>query len=168
MTMDIKNIKKELVILCDTREKKNQHIIKFFEKQSIKYKHHKLNVGDYSFIYHGQTFENIITIERKNSLDELCQNFTKDRERFRREFIRSAENKTLVILLIENNVYADIAIHNYKSKMHPNSLFGSIRAWKEKYNIYVLFSKKTASANYIINIFERYINKNVINQNIDI
>lgn len=166
--MDAMKIQKKLAILCDTREKKNQHLLKVWEKKSIRYKNHKLDVGDYSFEFDKKSFEKIIAIERKNSLDELCGNFTKYRERFRREFTRASKDKTLVILLIENSSYDDIIKHNYHSKMHPNALLGSIRAWRERYDIYVVFSEKEASAAYILDIFNRYIKKNVIKQYIDI
>ena len=46
--VELKKILKELVILIDTREKSNKHIIKWFEEKKIKYKVQKLDYGDYS------------------------------------------------------------------------------------------------------------------------
>lgn len=146
---------KNIIITIDTREKKNQHLTKFWDKQNIKYRIEKLNVGDYSFEFNKINYENKIVIERKNSLDELCQNFTKNRERFRREFLRAEDR--FVFLLIENAAIKDIYNHNYRSKMHPNALAGSIKSWREKYNIYVLFSKKLEAGPKILEIFNRYL-----------
>lgn len=150
-------IEKNITILCDTREKKNQHIIKYMNTKNIKYKLKKLNVGDYSFEIDGLTFEDIIAIERKSSLDELCDNFTRHRERFRKEFIRGEGE--YVFLLIEDSTIQDIYNHNYRSKMHPNALLGSIKSWKEKYNIYVVFCDKKEVGKYMLNLFKRYLNK---------
>ena len=36
-----------MTIICDSREKKNQHILKFFEEKGINYKIQKMNVADY-------------------------------------------------------------------------------------------------------------------------
>ena len=46
---EIDDILKSIVILIDTREQENQHIIKYFEQKKINYKNLKLNYGDYSF-----------------------------------------------------------------------------------------------------------------------
>ena len=45
---DIKKFAKSMVILVDSREKKNSHIIDYFKKQGISYKSEKLDYGDYS------------------------------------------------------------------------------------------------------------------------
>jgi len=38
----------DFTFLCDTREKKNNHIINYFKENDIKYANKKLDVGDYS------------------------------------------------------------------------------------------------------------------------
>ena len=45
---ELTKIMKNLVILCDTREKDNQAIISFFENKGIKYSCCTLAHGDYS------------------------------------------------------------------------------------------------------------------------
>ena len=47
---DIKKFAKSMVVLVDSREKKNSHIIDYFKKQGISYKSEKLDYGDYSFM----------------------------------------------------------------------------------------------------------------------
>lgn len=80
---EIKEIKKNLTILVDTREQANEHIIKWFEDNKVKYKIMKLEYGDYSAClpigsFKGQQrdiyFYNDIVIERKASIYELIGN----------------------------------------------------------------------------------------------
>jgi hypothetical protein len=154
-------------ILIDTREKENKHLTSCWDKRNINYKSQKLLSGDYSFSLDGINFEYEIAIERKNSLDELCNNFTRCRDRFKREFIRAELKKTFMFLLIENATMQDIINHNYRSQMHPNALIGSLKSWKEKYNIYLVFCQRDKVAIYILETFKRYIKKYLLKDSID-
>ena len=84
-----------MVVLIDTREKKNDHITEYFDKHKIAYERRALSCGDYSFYIKANQelaiprdlyFDNQIYVERKASLDELAINFTKERKRFEEEF----------------------------------------------------------------------------------
>ena len=46
----IKKLSKEMVILIDTREKVNDHILNYFNKKNIAYRQQALEFGDYSFM----------------------------------------------------------------------------------------------------------------------
>ena len=46
-TEDIKKLIKQMIVLIDTREKKNSHILDYFRKQKIAYQVEKLEYGDY-------------------------------------------------------------------------------------------------------------------------
>lgn len=46
---ELKKLTKSLIILVDSREKKNDHILSYFTKQGIAYQETKLDYGDYSF-----------------------------------------------------------------------------------------------------------------------
>ena len=59
------------MIYVDTREKKNEHIIRYFEKNGICYERKKLDVCDY-------TSGTGVWIERKQNLLELAGNITKE------------------------------------------------------------------------------------------
>ena len=72
-----------MVILIDTREKVNDHILKYFDKANIQYKKKALKYGDYSFyipaneslsICRDEYFDKQIVVERKGSLEELSGN----------------------------------------------------------------------------------------------
>ena len=132
---------KDFTIIADTREQVNGHITKYFEKQGIPCVSRKIDTGDYSACVGALTLEKDIVIERKHNLDEICGNFTTERERFEREFLRAKAYGTKVILIIENATLTDIYLGNYRSKVKPQSLLGSLFAWMVRYNITVLFSK---------------------------
>lgn len=85
------------MIICDTREKKNQHILSYFELRGIPYKVEKLDTGDYM-----DDTNAFLTIDRKQNLNELCGNlFSPDKSRFWREVRRAKENRIRLIVLIE-------------------------------------------------------------------
>ena len=74
---------KSIVILVDTREKENQHILDYFDKKGIKYKKRALEYADYSFmipenealnIPRDLYFDKECVVERKGSLEELSTN----------------------------------------------------------------------------------------------
>lgn len=156
-----KGFKEHFIMLCDTREQENKHILSYFEYEKINYKNQKLDFGDYSFKLDGFGFDNFIVVERKNSIDELCLSLTKDRERFKREILRAYEKKACFILLIENGSLDDIENHRYRSKMHPNALIGSLSSWKEKYNIYTGFCGKNNTGKVMYDFFKKYIKSKI-------
>ena len=86
------------MIICDSREKKNQHILRYLEYWDIPYEVRKLETGDYM----DDTNPNLV-IDRKQNLDELCGNlFSPDKSRFWREVRRSKKEHLRLIFLIEH------------------------------------------------------------------
>ena len=80
---EIGRILRNLVVLVDTREQANDHIIQYFKDNKIAYKKQKLDYGDYSCMlpvgtFEGQTrdvfFTNDIVVEPKFCIDELAMN----------------------------------------------------------------------------------------------
>lgn len=85
------------MIICDTREKKNAHIIRYFDRAGIAYEIKKLDTGDYM-----STRSEALTIDRKQNLAEICGNlFSADKSRFWREVRRSKAQHIRIIVLIE-------------------------------------------------------------------
>lgn len=146
---------KKLSIICDTREK-DIHVSEWLEKNKIPTITRKLDTGDYSCQLGEQSFERDIVVERKHNLDEICGNFTLERERFEREFMRAKAYGTKVYLIIENASWSDIFIGNYRSKLNSKSLVGSLLSWMVRFNITVLFCKPEESARIIYGIFYYY------------
>lgn len=160
---ELDNIIKSIVILIDSREQENNHIIKYFEQKKINYKSLKLNYGDYSFyipankeygIDRDLYFNNMITIERKGSLEELSGNFTKDRSRIEEEFTRK---KGKMYLMIEGASYEDIVKHRYKTQYEPKSFIATLNTFEVRYNITSSFISKTGAGNFIYHKFKYYL-----------
>jgi ERCC4-type nuclease len=135
------DILSDMVIICDTREQKNQHILDYFKENNIPYIIEKLDTADYSFIlpnYPDIKMDKMILIEKKNSLDEIAGNFTKDRERFAREFERVDGER--IHLLIENATFKKLLNGSYRSKFPPKSFLASLLTWNVRYNCPVWFT----------------------------
>ena len=139
---------KKLTILCDTREQ-DRHVSEYFEKNKIPFITRKIDTGDYSAQLGAWTFEREVVVERKHNLDEICGNFTAERERFEREMIRAKAFDTKVHLIIENATWSDVFLGNYRSKLPPKSLIGSLLSWMVRFNISVTFCKPNETARII-------------------
>jgi len=85
------------VIICDTREKKNLHVLQYFDQHGIEYAIRKLDTGDYM-----STSRDRLTIDRKQDLSEICGNLcSPDKSRFWREVRRAKAERVKMIVLIE-------------------------------------------------------------------
>lgn len=139
----------ELRVIIDTREQRNEHILSFLQKKKTETVHRKLDIGDYSAELPEGSFERSFVIERKGSLDELCGNFTIDRERFERELLRAKAYGVKVFLVIEDASWNDVFLHNYRSKLSEKALLASLFSWQVRYNVTVIFCKKENSPQVI-------------------
>lgn len=91
-----------VMIICDTREKKNQHVLDYFDLKGIEYTVAKLDTGDYMIP------DGSVTVDRKASLDELASNLCSRSHRFWREVRRSHDTGLKLIVLIEDGHYHGI------------------------------------------------------------
>ena len=143
---EIKQKLKELVVIADSREQVNGHLIAWLDKNHIQHKSRALETGDYSVMLGNTTFEDEIAFERKANLDEIAGNFTVGRERFEREMIRAKARGMKLFLVVENATWTDIFLHNYRSRLEPKSLFASLMSWQAEYNPTVIFCKPSETA----------------------
>lgn len=148
---------KNMVILVDSREKEISHIINFFTKNSIKYEFVTLESGDYSFYTsldsYSYDFRKTAVIERKNSLDEIINNFKGEkRQIFKNEFLRLRKDCKCALLL-ENNTIDDILDEKYRSMMRRNSVIASFLTFKHRYNLDLIFCKKENAGFFIYRHF---------------
>jgi ERCC4-type nuclease len=91
----------------------------------------RLKTGDYSL----KEFENEIFIERK-SLDDLFFTLGQERERFEQEFERlnQAEYAAIIVEASLDEILNPTATHfDWRSKLNPNSVFGTIISWSIRY-----------------------------------
>lgn len=160
---ELKQLLSSIVILSDTREQQNGHILQTLNEKGIQYKEVKLDAGDYSFylpenkelgITRDMYFDNEIVIERKGSLAELSNNVAQDRQRFEDEFLRY---KGKMILLIEDGSYMDIFYHTYKTQLSEKAFFASLMSFKARYGIDIEFVDTKFSWYYIYYSFYYYL-----------
>lgn len=154
---EIKTLLKSLVIICDTREQQNGHITSWFDNNGVSHISKKLDHGDYSCylpadpalgISRDMYFTNMVSIERKASLNELSGNMTTNRTQLENEFIRS---KGKMYLLIENAHYGQIVGHKYPTKYKPAAFIASLKTFEARYGIntiYMPYSEYSASFIY--------------------
>ena len=141
------------MIICDTREKKNQHILEYFEQRRIPYTVRKLDTGDYM-----DTGNDRLTIDRKQNLDELCGNlFSPDKSRFWREVRRAKENKIRMIVLIEEGgkIRCLKDVPNWMSKYKKVTgykLYNEICRCHIAYGVEFWFCDKRATGKRIVEI----------------
>ena len=158
---ELKEELSKLTIICDTREQ-DTHCEEWFKAHKVKTIVRKLDTGDYSATLGDMSMEREITIERKRGIDEICGNFTAERERFEREFIRAKAYGTKVHLIIENASWSDIFLGNYRSKLPSKSLVGSLLSWMVRFNVSVTFCKPEETARIIYGIFYYYTREKLI------
>lgn len=150
---ELDNVLRDMTIIVDTREQKNDHLLKYFNDNGIKWVCKKLDTADYSFELPNHKhlgFDRKFLVEKKNSLNEITGNFTSGRERFQREFERVEDEH--LHLVIENATWKKVVNGSYRSKMHPNSLIASLLSWSIRYDFKVWFVGKDESPMLIYNI----------------
>lgn len=146
-------ILEDMTVLVDTREQKNQHILDYFKENGVKYVVKKLDTADYSFElpnYPELNLDRKVLVEKKNSLDEITGNFTKDRDRFQREFERVTDEH--IHLVIENATWQKLLKGSYRSQLPPKSLMASLLSWSIRYNFKYHFVGVKESPTLIHNI----------------
>lgn len=146
---EVKDKLSRLTIVVDTREAERKPILDYFDSKGIQTVRRKLDVGDYSAEIDGVSFEDEISVEVKMSIDEIAGNFTVERERFEREFLRAKANNVKMFLLIEDASWEKIACHSYRSKMEPKALMASLLAFQVRYGITVMMCQPEMSGQLI-------------------
>ena len=120
--VELQNVLDSMTIIVDSREQKTEQAQKRYAAFGCDWKREKLDFGDYSaeFTMPDNTvfaLDRLVVVERKMSLDELCGCYTRERERFVREFERAAGCGARVYLLIENATWELIYNGKYRSQM---------------------------------------------------
>ena len=150
------------MLLVDSREKPKaiKTILKEFEREGIPYSVTKLFIGDYQD--YGNPF---LLIDRKQSIQELAANCTRDHERFKRELERAKAVGARLVILVEQNRYKDrdkwIHVETIEDLMlwesphttiRGEKVYRVLRAWMAKYPIRVEFCDKRNTGARILEI----------------
>ncbi len=134
----------------DTREKKNEHIIQYFDKHGIAYERKKLDVCDY-------TAQSNIWIERKQNLLELAGNIIKEHgRRIKAEFIRVPPGAK-VYVLIEEDIGAFKNVTKWRSdyvKLSGVTLYKHMIGYQKRHNLQYVFCDKAMSGRWIAELLE--------------
>lgn len=123
------------MIICDTRERKNQHILDYFDRHNIEYEIRKLDTAD----YWNDENPNVL-IDRKQNLNEVAQNLCSvDSSRFWREIRRSYSEKKKMIILVEHgsNIKSLADVSSWQSKY---SRISGSRLQQEMYRIGISYN----------------------------
>ena len=92
------------MLIVDTREKANAHILHWFNANGIEWERKALKTGDY--MLDGKTG---VAIERKQNLSELAHNLlSKDKRRFYAEVRRAHDAGIRLIVLCEHSGIATV------------------------------------------------------------
>lgn len=161
-----------MIILCDTKEKNNDHILQYFDANQIKYKSRSLKTGDYSIMIEAcpelgflvdTYFVDELVIERKNGVKELAGNLANNEEddRFMKELNRMINVKN-VYLIIENDKIDDIIEHNYDSKYNELSFLRTLLTWQKRSNFYLNFVNKENMGKFIYEICKNCLDNSIL------
>ena len=141
------------MFICDKKKKKNEHILRYFDRHGIDYEIRKLDVGDYML-----EGNDTISVDRKASIDELASNLLnrEDKSRFMREVRRAKESGLHLVVLIESNKYHQIAdLASWKSKysgITGRALMDAIYKTHISYGVEFLFCPKISTGRRIIEL----------------
>lgn len=156
--VEIKDTLATLTILYDSREHLTPALGKRLNDTGRPVERAALVSGDYSCKIvlpdgTGVSLADKLVIERKMGLNEISQNFTKNRERFIREFERFRAMGGKPYLLIENASWEDVINHKYRTQFEPKAFIASLMAWQARYGTHVLFCKPETTGYLMERVF---------------
>lgn len=149
------------IILRDTRQQKEKHIIKEFEKQNILHIQTKLESADYMAVRYndekGFYKDYSILIDTKKDLLEICGNFchTSEHQRIVREIELGKQlgTKEFIFLIGDNKIKTIEDIENWTSphtKTKGSTLLKIMRTMSERYGVrFIICPKKEMGAKII-------------------
>lgn len=148
-----------MTVFIDSREKARaiKGIVKCFDISQVKHISTKLYVGDYQ-----NPDKPMLIIDRKQNLNEVCNNVCQDHKRFVDELQRANDINIKMIILIEHGCgiksLQDVnAWVNPRLKVSPLAvsgprLFKILYAMSKKYNVEFLFCDKKNTGAEIIRL----------------
>ena len=144
------------IIICDTRERKNKSILKYFDEHNIDYIISKLDAGDYML------YKNYTTIiDKKDGLLELAGNLchTQEHERIKREIAKARELgcKNFIFLIQDNKIKSLEDIKKWSSphtKVKGETLLKIMTTMKERYGVRFIICEKKKLGQMLTNLLK--------------
>jgi len=167
-----KELLTHLVILHDSKEQSNEHILDYFDKIKINHKKKALKTGDYSMMISAcpdlgflvdTYFTDELIIERKNGVKELAGNLANNQkdDRFMKELNRMITVKNPYIV-VENDSLDDIMEHNYDTDYNELSYLRTLLTWQKRSNFYLNFVKKENMGKFIYEICKNCLDNYIL------
>ena len=158
-------------VIYDSREQSTLKAKKRYESFGVPYSRAKLEYGDYTYnallpsgkhlFDTDKKINPYVTIERKESLDELASCLTHSRDRFEREFKRAKEHNARIFLLVENATWENLLNGKYRSKFNSKAFFASLCAWIVRYDLQLVFCKEDTSGKIIKELLYRDLKERI-------
>lgn len=151
------------VILTDTRQQKENHIIKEFDKQKILHIRTGLPSADYMALRYskerGFYLDYSILIDTKKDIEEIAGNLcnVNSHERIKREISKGQElgAREFIFLIANDKVKTLKDLENWSSsrtKVKGTTLAKIFKTMKEKYNVRFIIVPKKEIGKTVINL----------------
>lgn len=162
-----------MLILCDTRQQKDEHITKYFDSQKIEWQRATLSSGDYipikikyekasvdKAVYKCKLYKDFsIIIDTKKNILEIAGNLCNkgEHERIKRELLKARELgcKNFIFLIADSKVTCINDLNNWSSPrtlVKGSTLAQVMKTMQIKYNCWFLFCKKDEMGEKIVKL----------------
>ena len=158
-------MEKNFIILTDTRQQKENHIIKEFDKQGVLHIRTTLPSADYMAVrFDGMKvkFDYSVLIDTKKDLEEMAGNLcnTKNHERIKREIEKAKELgcEEFVFLIGDSKIKTIEDLQNWNSKrtqVKGTTLLKIMQTMKECYEIRFIICQKKDMGRKVIELLSR-------------
>lgn len=144
-----------LIIEMDTRNKKDDYVTKYFDKQGIKWIRNKLYAGDVKLLN-----DTRVIIDLKANIEEISHNLCNSLEhaRIKKELEKAKEiGCKEFIFLIKSNIKSANDLINWtstKTKVKGSVLIKVMTTMREKYGCRFIFTTRANAPKKIIELLE--------------
>lgn len=156
----------DFIILTDSRQQKESHIIKEFDKQGILHIRTGLPSADYMAVRHdneqGFYLDYSVLIDTKKDLEEISNNLcnTNSHERVKREIFKGKElgAKEFIFIIGENKIKTAEDIKNWSSphtRVKGETLLKIMNTMKERYGVRFMIVPRKDMGKTIIDILTK-------------
>lgn len=150
-----------MVIQIDSRERKNESILKYFDNIEQKYIISKMYAGDYQNVNSTK-----VLIDKKDSLVELASNLcrTTEHARIKREIARAKdiECERFIFLIADNKITNMNEVHNWEvprkrdgtkyTMVPPSTLEKIMKTMNDRYGVEFIFCPRKNMGQKIIEL----------------
>ena len=150
--------------MTDTRQQKEKHILKEFDKQGIIHIRTGLESADYMALRYGDGFimDYSTLIDTKKDLLEICGNLchTSEHERVKREIEKAKELgcKNFIFLIAENKIKTTEDLKKWSSrytKVKGSTLLKIMSTMAQKYGVKFIICPKKKMGEKIIELLSK-------------